>query len=245
MEVSVIIPAYNEERNIVPTLSETRDYLANKFGKAWEIIIVDDGSVDSTCALVENFLNEKKEDSGGIRLLRRGINMGKGAAVRSGMLEAGGRYRLFMDADNATRISELDKMLPFLYEGSQVVIGSRKLKDSQIIEKQPFLRRALSALHHLIVEIILGIRASDFNCGFKSFSAAAADTLFRMQKIDGWVFDAELLFLAHKNGIAVKEVAVEWRHKDTSKVKVMKDAIRSFKGIFKIRINDIRGSYNR
>lgn len=242
MEVSVIIPAYNEDKNIIKTLEEVSAYLAEKFSGSWEVIVVDDGSNDATRGLVNEFINKNKAYS--IHLLNNGVNMGKGAAVRKGMLTATGNVRLFMDADNATRISEFEKIMPLLKSGWGMVIGSRKLKTSLIKEKQPFLRRFFSKVHHLIVEILLGVSVSDFNCGFKSFSASAARMLFSKQRINGWVFDAELIFLARNNNIAIKEIPVEWEHKATSKVKISRDIINSLKNILIIKLNHLRGFYN-
>lgn len=243
MEISVIIPAYNEEKNIVNTLKEVVPYLSGRFKDGWEIVVVDDGSVDSTIKLIEEFVKIDPLAVSRVRLLKNIKNSGKGSAVRKGMLAAEGKMRLFMDADNATRISEFDKMIPILKSGGDFIIGSRWTKGAQIKERQPLLRRLFGKVHHIIVGAILGIKASDYNCGFKSFSAPAAQTLFSKQKIDGWVFDAEVLFLARKNGIKIQEIPVEWEHKSTSKVKILRDTINSLKGILTIKLNDMKGLY--
>lgn len=244
MELSVIIPAYNEEKNIVSTLNEVEGYLSKNFSKdEWEIIVVDDGSKDASYTLIKEFIAGHIEGSS-MKLLKNELNAGKGAAVRKGMLSATGKIRLFMDADNATRISELEKMLPFAKSGYGIVIGSRKLKESSIKQTQPFLRRLFGRAHHILVELILGVRLSDFNCGFKCFDRDAANVLFNKQRFSGWVFDAEVLFLARHNNIKVKEVPVEWEHKATSKVRILRDTINSLKGILIIRLNHLRGFYN-
>jgi dolichyl-phosphate beta-glucosyltransferase len=244
MELSVVIPAYNEEKNIASTLREVTGYLTVALPPdKWEIIVVDDGSADATNVLTKEFISRYPENYN-IRLLKNEINSGKGAAVRKGMLSAKGETRLFMDADNATRIPELEKMLPFAKSGYGIVIGSRKLKGSSIREKQPFLRRLFGQAHHLMVELVLGLKMSDFNCGFKCFNAAAADIIFKKQRFNGWVFDAEILFIAKHNNIKVKEVPIEWEHKATSKVRILRDTINSLKGILIIRLNHLRGFYN-
>jgi dolichyl-phosphate beta-glucosyltransferase len=170
--------------------------------------------------------------------------MGKGAAVRKGMLKAQGNIRLFMDADNSTNIRELEKALILLNKDCDIVISSRKLKDSSIIKKQPFIRRVMSKIHHLIVNFILGTRVSDYNCGFKVFKKDASEKLFSLQKINRWVFDAEVLFLAKKYGYLVKEIPIRWEYKDTSKVKPLQATVSSLKEILKIKINALKGKYD-
>jgi dolichyl-phosphate beta-glucosyltransferase len=261
MKISVIIPAYNEEKNIISTLEEVVGYLKNKFANDWEVIVVDDGSSDNTYGLVREWIEKRglrdsginglmdlriKElkDYGNVRLLKNEKNMGKGASVRRGMLEAKGDIRFFMDADNSTNIRELDKALPLLNEGVDIVISSRKLKDSLITRKQPFLRQFMSRVHHWIVNLLLGTRVSDYNCGFKVFKADVAEKLFSLQRINRWVFDAEILFIGKRKGYIVKEIPVTWEHKSTSKVRPLYDMISSLRGIFEIKINDFQGKYN-
>lgn len=243
MEISVIIPSYNEEKNIMDTLNDVAGYLSKKFPDSWEIVVVDDGSVDSTYKLAKDFMGAQSRYKDRIRLLQNEKNSGKGAAVRKGMLAAKGKMLLFMDADSATKITEFDKMLPAFSSGYDFMVGSRHLEGAFIKEKQPLLRRLFGKVHHYIVGAVLGISASDYNCGFKSFSARVAKTLFSKQRIDGWVFDAEVLFLARKNNIKIKEIPVEWEHKSTSKVRILRDTIKSLMGIIEIRLNDMKGYY--
>lgn len=247
MRISVIIPAYNEERNIISTLEEVENYLKKKFTDDWEIIVVDDGSRDKTAGLIERFIEERKKIKPGvcIHLLRNEKNRGKGASVRKGIFFAQGEIRLFMDADNSTRIREIEKFLPFLERGVDIIISSRKLKNSVIIKHQPFLRRFMSRIHGIIVSLLLGIKVSDYNCGFKVFKDKAAKELFSVQNINRWVFDAEILFLAKKYGFTVKEVPIIWEHKDTSKVKPFQATINSLREICRIKINELMGRYNR
>ena len=242
--ISVIIPAYNEEKNIIATLKVTIEYLVNKFKKDWELIVVDDGSADGTYALTGNFINASPEIRDNLKLLKNERNLGKGAAVRKGMIAAEGAIRLFMDADNSTNMREFDRIAPYFDDSScNIVIGSRKLKSSRIIRKQPLVRRFMSLVHTLIIRLVLGVDISDINCGFKAFKADVAKKIFSSQKIDGWVFDAEILFLAGKFGYALKEVPVEWEHKDTSKVRPLGAALSSLKGIWEVKKNDLQGRY--
>ncbi len=242
--ISVIIPAYNEEKNIIATLKVTIEYLVNKFKKDWELIVVDDGSSDRTYLLSGDFIDASPEMRDNLKLLKNETNLGKGAAVRKGMMAAQGAIQLFMDADNSTNIEELAKVLPCFDDKScDIVIGSRKLKSSRIIRKQPLVRRFMSLAHTLIICLALGVDVSDINCGFKAFKADVAKKIFSLQKIDGWVFDAETLFLAGKLGYILKEVPIEWEHKDTSKVRPLRAALSSLKGIWEVKKNDLKGRY--
>ena len=243
MEISVIIPAYNEEKNIVATLDEVVNYLQKKFPDSWEIIVVDDKSSDKTVKLVRDYI-QKQNYGTKIKLLLNQNNMGKGASVRKGMLEAEGNIVLFMDADNSTKIIELEEMYPLLKKNkADIVIASRKLRDSVIMHKQPLLRRIMSFSHHWLVSLILGVKVSDYNCGFKIFNKRAAKLLFSKQKNNRWVFDAEVLFLAKKYGFRIKEIPVHWEHKHTSKVVPVKAISRSLKELCTIVINNVKGAY--
>lgn len=247
IRISVVIPAYNEEANICSTLKDVIGYLCQTFKDAWEIIVVDDGSTDRTAALVEEFIEMHKDEAEDgaerISLLKNVQNTGKGASVRKGMFAAEGEIRLFMDADNSTNIRELSKMLPLFNEGCDIVIASRKLETSIISRPQPLFRRFMSSIHHAMVGVILGTRVSDYNCGFKAFRASVAQSLFSRQRVNRWVFDAEIIFLAKKYGFRIGEIAVTWHHKDTSKVRAIKDSSESFMKVLSIRLNDWRGRY--
>lgn len=243
MKLSVIVPAYNEEKNIAATLNNVIGYLDERFAGDWELIIVDDGSRDATYTVAQGLIKSLPEYSGRFRLLKNEVNTGKGSAVRKGMLAAKGDMRLFMDADNATRIVEFDKFIPKFDEGFDIVVGSRKLKDSRIVEKQPFIRRFASRVYYWIVRITLGTNVSDYNCGFKALKGSVAHALFGVAKANGWEFDAEMLFLGKKKGYSLTEVPVVWEHKDTSKVRAARATISSLKGIFSIKKNESEGKY--
>ena len=234
--LSVVIPAYNEEKNISGTLSEISEYLKTKDFSA-EVIVVDDGSSDETVAKAKDFQGAIDN----LKILESRPNMGKGYVLRKGMLKAGGDYVLFMDADNSTSIKELDQFLPFLGEEFDIYIASRRLRGSKV--EVPFQRRLLGTIYIGFSKIILGTNVSDINCGFKIFKNAAARKTFSKQIMNDWSFDAEVLHVANKEKYKIKEVAVEWEHRDTSKVKPFRDGISSFCSLAKIRINDLKGKY--
>ena len=237
--ISIVIPAYNEEKNIQLTLKEIAEYLQKK-DFPYEIIVADDGSSDSTVKLAEEF-GEYFND---FRIILSSPNRGKGYVLRKGMLEAKGKYIMFMDADNATSIYELDKFLPYLEDGCDAVIASRRLKDSEIVVPESFLRILMGNVYIILSRILIGGRVSDFNCGFKAYKNESAKKIFSHQKMDDWSFDTELIFLLNKNKMTIKEIPVKWEHKDDSKVKPLKAGIESFLSLLKIRYNDITKKYD-
>jgi dolichyl-phosphate beta-glucosyltransferase len=236
--LTIIIPAYNEEKHIKSTLFEISGYLKNK-DFSYEVIVIDDGSSDKTADLARSaaslFTN--------FMLFKNDRNKGKGHSVRRGILAAGGKYALFMDADNSTSIYEFDKFLSCLNDGYDVVIASRRLKDSNVEEPQPLLRAKMGQFYIFLARLILKLNISDFNCGFKTYRTASARRIFELQRMNDWSFDVELLFLATKYGFRIKEVPVRWIHKSGSKVKPVKDAIKSFISVLKIRFNDSTHKY--
>ena len=236
--LTIIVPAYNEEKHIRTTLEEISGYLSKR-GFPCEVIVVDDGSTDKTFENAENC----SKLFAYFKILKNDTNKGKGYSVRRGVLSAKGEYVLFMDADNSTSIYEFDKFLPYLKEGYDVVIASRRLKDSDVEEPQPFLRATMGLFYIVLSKVILGLRISDFNCGFKAYLGKAAKFLCEKQKMDDWSFDTELLFIAKKRGFRVKEAPVRWVHKSGSKVKPFKDGVKSFLSLMKIKLNDIRRYY--
>lgn len=238
--LTVIIPAYNEEKNIKTTLEEISEYLIKR-AFSYEIIVVDDGSMDKT---LENAEGCSKLFSN-FKVIKNVPNKGKGYSIKRGIISAQGEYVLFMDADNSTSIHEFDKFLPYLKEGYDVVIASRRLKDSDVRESQPALRAIMGLFYIMLSKVILGLQISDFNCGFKAYHNACAKFLCEKQKMDDWSFDTELLFIAKKHGFKIKEVPIRWVHKSGSKVKPFKDGIKSFLSLIKIKFNDIRHDYDK
>jgi Glycosyltransferases involved in cell wall biogenesis len=238
ISITIVIPAYNEEKRIRPTLINVADYLLRK-NIVWEIIVVDDGSSDNTVAVVEGLSSSRPH----MAVLRLDKNSGKGKAVREGMLKGKGSYLLFMDADSSTCIEELEKFLPFIEEGRDVIIGTRKKLGAEIIEHQSFLREFFGKGFTWFSNILTGVSVSDFTCGFKCFSEKAAKLIFQKAILNGWSFDAEVLFIARRSGYDIYEVPVKWKNDRSSKVRLMRDIVNSFKGLIRIKINAAKGLY--
>jgi len=230
MYLSVIIPAYNEEKRITKTLLDAGEYLKNQDYES-EVIVVDDGSADNTAGIVSGLKNKIKN----LSLVSNGLNRGKGFSVRRGMISASGEYRLFMDADNSTPISEISKLLPFLSSGYDIAIGSRSVEGSNIISAQPWQRKFLGNCYALMVKIFAGLYGfRDTQCGFKVFSAESANDIFSKCRINGWSFDVETLALAKKLGYTVKEVPINWQDSPGTKVKI-KGIIKAGFDLLRIR----------
>jgi len=216
MEISVIIPAYNEEKRITPTIKSVVDYFEKSKIQDYEIIIVLDGSRDKTLEVVTKLSQQYKK----IKIIDNKINRGKGAVVKQGILESKGEYVLFMDADNSTHIDELDKILPVMRQGTDIVVGSRDMQDSKIEIRQARYKELLGDLGNYWIQILLvgGIR--DTQCGFKVFSGDVARHIFSPLTMKGWSFDIELLALARYFGYSIKEMPVIWYNDDSSHVKL-------------------------
>jgi glycosyltransferase involved in cell wall biosynthesis len=218
LSLSIVIPAYNEERRLPPTLAAVRAYLdAHSFPDA-EIVVVDDGSRDGTVALVEAV---GREDSR-VRIVTNPGNRGKGYSVRHGMLEARGEWILFSDADLSAPIEELDKLLQAAQERhAQVAIGSRALDRSLIGVHQSRWRELVGIFLNRVMRVVTGLRFADTQCGFKLFRRDAARLIFARQQLDGFTFDVEDLFIARLLGIPAAEVAVRWNNVEGTKVGIM------------------------
>lgn len=228
MEISIVIPAYNEERRIKQTLQKILKFFKKK-NIEFEIIVVSDGSADNTVKIVRSFKNKL------IRIIDYKRNYGKGYCVRKGMLEAKGDIILFSDADLSTPIKEIDKFITYFDQGYDVVIGSRVLKDSDIKIRQPFYREWLGRIFNFVVQMIAIKGIKDTQCGFKAFTHSAAKKIFNLQKLNGFSFDVEALYIGEKLGYRIKEVGVTWVNSDSSKVNPLKDSIKMFKDVIKIK----------
>lgn len=227
----MVIPAYEEAARLPGALREIQDYLARKV-RSYEIIVVDDGSKDRTVELARQSLN-------GIPhlILSNGTNYGKGFCVRKGMLAAKGRLVFFTDADLSTPIQELDRVFPYLEQDYDIVIGSRAVEDPivKVHRKMLWYREIMGRTFNFIAQLILGYGIVDSQCGFKCFKQEAARDLFLRQKLNGFSFDAEILYLARKRGYRVKEMAVAWIVDPKSKVRIIQDSIRMFFELIRIR----------
>jgi len=233
--LSVIVPAYNEEKRIGETLKYIINYLS-KQEYSWEIVVVDDGSRDRTSQTVKDL------GLAGVRVVRNDPNLGKGGSVKRGMLEAKGEFRLFCDADNATPFEEIEKFWPAINE-KNVVIGSRYMKGSNIVIEQTFLRRLLSRLGNILVQIILLPGLPDTQCGFKMFTGESAERIFPRQTVNRWGFDMEILYIARKLGYKVRQVPVNWYDRTGSTLQSSNVFLKTFSELLKIRWNGIAGRY--
>lgn len=217
MYLSLIIPAYNEEKRLARTLQSVREYLG-KQPYDYEILVVNDGSRDGTASLVRNLAKSIPR----LALIDNEENHGKGFVVRQGMLKATGAVRLFMDSDNSTDIEHFDAMRPLFTTGAHVVIGTRDRRDhpdaTQAIP-QPFIKRLAGDMGNLMIQLLVLPGIWDTQCGFKAFSAEAAEKIFSAATVDRWAFDVEILGLAKKLGYKIAMVPVHWINDADSRVK--------------------------
>ena len=239
MKLSIVIPAYNEEKRLPKTLESINDYL-RKREYDYEILVVNDGSKDKTAEAVENL----KSRVANLKLIDNKENNGKGFVVRQGMLSAKGDYRLFADADNSTSIDQIEKAWSWLDKGFDIVIGSRDIKGAVLDPPQPWLRQAvLGEGFKLFRKLVVGLwKVEDTQCGFKCFTKKVAEDIFPKCKIDRFAFDAEILVVAKKFGYQIKEIPVYWKNDLESKVK-FKSILKMALDLFKIRWNLITGKY--
>jgi len=227
--LSVVIPAYNEEKRLPQSLTAVIDFLKKQpYGS--EVIISDDGSQDRTVALAMELLKEFPH-----QILATPQNRGKGHAVRQGMLAATGEYVLFTDADLSTPIEEVAKFLVHLEKDQDVVIGSRALPSSQVEIHQNFLRETMGKVFNLIAQLWAFRGVHDSQCGFKCFRKEAAQKLFSLQKLDGFSFDVEIVYLTQKLGLRLLELPVIWRNSAQSRVQVLRDPLMMFWDVLRIR----------
>ena len=228
----MVVPAFNEAERLPRTLERIASYLAGRPG-GYELLVVDDGSTDATA---------ERASTGGATVLRNATNRGKGFAVRRGMRAAGGERRLMSDADLSTPIEELGRLAARMDEGYDVVIGSRALPGARIEVRQPFYRENMGRLFNLFVRALAVPGLKDTQCGFKLFTAAAAEAVFSAARLDGFSFDVEALFLARKKGYRIAEVPVVWRNDAASRVSLLRGSL-AFPDLLRIRANDWAGRY--
>ena len=241
MFLSVIIPAYKEEKNLPETLSKVDKFLKQQSYK-YEIIVINDGSPDRTADVVRQIQGQGQIKN--LKLIDNKENHGKGFVVRQAMLEARGDFRLFTDADNSTSIEQVDKLLPYFKQGYDIVIGSRDVKGAVIANPQPWYRIIMGEIFNLMVQFIVGLWGIwDTQCGFKILSAKATQDILPKCKIDRWAFDPEILLIGKKMGYKIKEVPIVWVNNPDSKVK-MRSTIKMALDLVKIRWNLITGKYN-
>lgn len=235
--LSIVIPAYNEEKRISETLLAIDHYLSQQSYSS-EILVVDDGSKDKTAQIVKNFTNLIKN----LRLIDNQKNHGKGWVVKQGMLEAKGEYRIYIDADNAISLDQIESFWPYLKQGYDVIIGSIAVKGAEIKEGAAWYRRLLGKWSKYLIRLLAIWEIHDSQRAFKLFPAEVAENIFPRQTIERWGFDIEILVIAKKLGYRIKELPVTWINPSGSKVS-LKSYWRTFKELLKIKWNLISGKY--
>lgn len=235
---SIVLPAYNESERIAATLEKISAHAAERRWNV-EIIVVNDGSNDATAAIVK----AHAERCPSVRLIENPGNRGKGYSVRNGMLQAKGDVLLFSDSDLSSPIAEADKLFAAIAEGADIAIGSRWVDVALQTRRQPLYRQLFGRIYNLALRLILGLRFKDTQCGFKAFNRRAAEALFPVQRIERWGFDPELLYLARRFHLKVKEVPVEWAHREGTRINPLRDGLRMLVEIFKVRWNALSGKY--
>jgi dolichyl-phosphate beta-glucosyltransferase len=240
-ELSIVIPAYNEEARLPRALALIRDYLASRGmgAEQGEIIVVDDGSTDATAQIVQEWSRQLPS----LRLVSNGQNRGKGYSVRHGMLEARGRIALFTDADLSAPIEESAQLFAAIEAGNDVAIGSRAIDRSLIFVNQSRFREVAGMIFNGCVRLITGLAFQDTQCGFKAFVRERCRIIFEQQRIEGFGFDPEILFLARRHGLRAAEVPVRWAHDPATKVHVLRDSLRMFGDLLYIPWNWLLGRY--
>jgi dolichyl-phosphate beta-glucosyltransferase len=241
--LSIIIPAYNEEQRIAPSLDKIFQFLTENSYPA-EIVIVNDGSSDNTESYVLSRVEEFRSAGIDLRVLTNKPNRGKGYSVKRGVKESRGEIALFTDADLSSPITEAPKLIePIMDNRADVTFGSRALNRKLIGERQPLYRDFGGRVFNFLLRTITGLQYQDTQCGFKAFRRRESLPVFEMQSIERFGFDPEALFIAQKIGLRLLEVPVVWNDVEGSKVNYLTDSPKMFLDLFKIRLNDIRGRY--
>lgn len=237
--LSVVIPAYNEEKRIVATLESMISWLAARPYES-AILVVDDGSSDKTREVASSLDNPSVP----VRVTGYGENRGKGHAIRTGMLESTGEWVLFSDADMSTPIHMLERFESLMGKGDvDVVIGTRKTEGAYVGKRQAFYRENMGKVFTWLSNLILGIRVTDFTCGFKCFHRRAIEPVFGSQRIDGWSYDTEIVLIALHKGFRLREVPVDWFNDEATRVRLWKNVFTCLNELFQIWNNRRRGLY--
>jgi dolichyl-phosphate beta-glucosyltransferase len=236
--LSIVIPAYNEEKRIGGTLEGMIDYCRER-PYAVEIVVVDDGSADGTRQVAESYSGRGVE----IQVISYTPNRGKGHAVRTGMLAARGSYALFADADMSTPIEMLERFEPLMAAGEDVIIGTRKVAQATVARHQPFYRESMGKVFTWLSNTVLRLDVSDFTCGFKCFSHKAVEPVFSRQTVWGWGYDTEIIYLATRLGFRISEVPVVWYNDEATRVRLWKHVFTSFAELMAIWNNGRKGRY--
>jgi dolichyl-phosphate beta-glucosyltransferase len=239
-ELSVIVPAYNEEQLIVHTLDGLQSYMKTR-SESYEIVVVDDGSLDRTVPCVQDWQQRTQVE---VQLLVNEVNKGKGYSVRRGVMESRGRYIFFIDADLPYELHAIDSFLNALHNGYDLAVGSRSLPGSEV-KGVPAIRYLAGQVFSWLERFVLATGTADTQCGFKAFTSEAAKNIFRRLTIDGFGFDVELFFVAQKYKYRIQPVAVQMidRHRE-SRVRLFSDSLEMLLNLFMVRWQDWQGKYN-
>ena len=239
-DLSIVIPAYNEEALIVNTLESLRSYMAAR-PEQYEIVVVDDGSYDKTVAFIQEW---QKISGTALQLLINQKNRGKGFSIRRGVMESRGQYVIFIDADLPYELNAIDNFLQALTNGYDLAVGSRVLPGSEV-RGVPAYRYIAGQIFSWMVQAVLFSGLPDTQCGFKSFRSDAARKIFRRLSIDGFGFDVEMLFVARKLKLAIQPIAVHMiEHRQRSRVRLLNDSLKMFSNLFMVRWMDWQGKYD-
>jgi dolichyl-phosphate beta-glucosyltransferase len=231
VDLSIVIPAYNEEWRLPPTLLDIVDYFDGR-DLNYEIIVVDDGSADRTAEVVKRLEKIRQQ----VCLIQLKQNRGKGHAVKTGVLNSQGKYVLFADADGSTPIKEIERLEAKFNEDTKLVIGSRALPSEDTFVTRRWDRTLLERVFNLCVKLLILSGIADTQCGFKMFTAECAHFLFERQRAERWSFDIEILFMARKAGLKITEVPINWNDVPGSKVNPFIDSIGMFRDIFAFKV---------
>lgn len=240
IDLSVVIPAYNEELRILPTLESVHAFLSGQFPR-FEIIVVNDGSKDATSQVVTDFAKHHE----GVRLISYDINKGKGCAVRTGMLASGGNLILMNDADGSSPIQEVMRLKEAMLNGADIVIGSRAKPDPQRVVKALAYRTYMGNTFNRIVQSLLLPGLYDTQCGFKLFKRPVAQDIFSRSRVNGYAFDVEVLYIAKCRNYKIVEVAIDWTNVAGSKVNIVIDSAKMFFQVIKVKLNSMSGLYRQ
>lgn len=235
--LSIIIPAYNEEARLPESLAQVAEFVAAQ-GYGIEVVVVDNNSRDGTSEVASAFAKEHPY----VRVLFE-PTQGKGAAVRKGMLDGCGEYLFICDADFSMPVEEIGKFMPPALDGYDVAIASRELSGSRRIG-EPYYRHLMGRVFNFIVRLLAVPKIQDTQCGFKVFRRGVAQDVFRAQTLDGWAFDVEVLHIALRRGYALVEVPVTWYYMPGTRVSPIRDSIRMFLEVWRVRRNGRRGLYD-
>jgi glycosyltransferase involved in cell wall biosynthesis len=237
--LSIVVPAYNESARIDLTLERI---MACVEAKAWdaEVLVVDDGSTDDTPQIVQRWMQSYPR----LHLVQNPGNRGKGYSVRNGLLQAAGDVVMFTDADLSSPMEEAERLLAAIADGADVAIGSRWMDRTRQTIHQPLYRRFFGRCFNRLTRTVMGLPFKDTQCGFKAFRRPVAQVIFRLQRIERWGFDPEILFIARKRHDSVREVPVTWGHDERSRISYLKDGIKMLEELAYIRYNSFFGRYD-